>query len=92
MEAKEEKVVAAFYRRFFEQALLAMLRDDPRIKVKFNASPAKYQEQITAEVQRRAERLGRAVARELRQRKLDPDSKKGEVAAAIRHALESEKA
>ncbi|MGP8076909.1 MAG: hypothetical protein ACLP8Y_09350 [Thermoplasmata archaeon] len=92
MEAKEEKVVAEFYRRFFEQALLALLRDDPHIKVKFNASPAKYQEEITAEVQRRAAKLGRAVARELRGRRLEPDSEKAELAAAIRRVLQSENA
>ncbi len=92
MEAKEEKVVAEFYRRFFEQALLALLWDDPLIKVKFNASPARYQEEITAAVQRRAARLGGAIARELRGSKLEPDSEKGEVAAAIRRVLQSENA
>ena len=92
MEEKEEKVVSEFYRRFFEQALLAVLRDDPNVKVKFNASPAKYQEQITAEVQRRAVRLGTAVARELRRHKLDLDSDRGEVSSVIRQVLQSERA
>lgn len=90
MEAQEEKVVAEFYQRFFEQTLLALIRDDPRVKVTFNATPAKYQEQMLHEVQRKAAKLGLALARELRSRNLTPDSDKNEVAAAVRKVLRSE--